>query len=192
MQAGPKKNLVLFASGSGTNVEAIANYFQDHPDIRVSTVLTNKRNAKVIDRCNRLNISALTFNKWAFYQSETVLKVLKILNPDLIVLAGFLWKVPEVIVREFKGRIINIHPALLPKYGGKGMYGIHVHEAVRASGDEHTGITIHYVNEAYDEGAIIRQVKIPVRPEDSPEDIAKNVHQLEYQHFSEVIQELLT
>ncbi len=192
MQAGSKKKLVLFASGSGTNVEAIVNYFQDHPDVSISAVLTNKRDAKVIDRCNRLNISALCFNKWAFYRSDTILEILRKLQPDLIVLAGFMWKVPEAIVQEFEGRIINIHPALLPKYGGKGMYGMHVHKAVKDSGDKQTGITIHYVNEAYDEGAIIRQAQIPVRPEDSAEDIAKKVHQLEYQYYPEVIQELLT
>lgn len=192
MQAGSRKKLVLFASGSGTNVEAIANYFQDHPDVSISAVLTNKRDAKVIDRCNRLNISVLYFNKWAFYRSDTVLEILRRLNPDLIVLAGFMWKVPDTVVQEFEGRIINIHPALLPKYGGKGMYGMHVHNAVKNAGDTETGITIHYVNEAYDEGAIIRQARIPVLPEDSAEDIAKKVHQLEYQHYPEVIKELLT
>jgi len=192
MQAGSRKKLVLFASGSGTNVEAIANYFQDHPDVSISAVLTNKRDAKVIDRCNRLNISALVFNKWAFYRSDTVLEILRKLNPDLIVLAGFMWKVPDTIVQEFEDRIINIHPALLPKYGGKGMYGMHVHNAVKNAGDTQTGITIHYVNEVYDEGAIIRQAQIPVLPEDSSEDIAKKVHQLEYQHYPEVIKELLT
>ncbi len=192
MQAGSRKKLVLFASGSGTNVEAIANYFQDHPDVSISAVLTNKRDAKVIDRCNRLNISVLYFNKWAFYRSDTVLEILRRLNPDLIVLAGFMWKVPDTIVQDFEDRIINIHPALLPKYGGKGMYGMHVHNAVKNAGDTESGITIHYVNEAYDEGAIIRQAQIPVLPEDSAEDIAKKVHQLEYQHYPEVIKELLT
>ena len=192
MQAGSRKKLVLFASGSGTNVEAIANYFQDHPDVSISAVLTNKRDAKVIDRCNQLNISVLYFNKWAFYRSDTVLEILRRLNPDLIVLAGFMWKVPATIVQEFEDRIINIHPALLPKYGGKGMYGMHVHKAVKNAGDTETGITIHYVNEAYDEGAVIRQAQIPVLPEDSAEDIAKKVHQLEYQHYPEVIKELLT
>ncbi|MBT8235346.1 MAG: phosphoribosylglycinamide formyltransferase [Bacteroidia bacterium] len=191
MQAGFKKKLVLFASGSGTNVEAIANYFQDHPDVSISAVLTNKRDAKVIDRCNRLNISVLYFNKWAFYRSDTVLEILRKLNPDLIVLAGFMWKVPKSIVQAFEGRILNIHPALLPKYGGKGMYGMHVHTAVKDSGDKQTGITIHYVNEAYDKGAIIRQAQVAVSPQDSAEDIAKKVHQLEYQHYPEVIRELL-
>ena len=191
MQAGSKKKLVLFASGSGTNVEAIVNYFQDHPDVSISAVLTNKRDAKVIDRCNRLNISVLYFNKWAFYRSDTVLEILRKLNPDLIVLAGFMWKVPKSIVQAFEGRILNIHPALLPKYGGKGMYGMHVHTAVKDSGDKQTGITIHYVNEAYDEGAIIRQAQVAVSPQDSAEDIAKKVHQLEYQHYPEVIRELL-
>lgn len=188
MQAGRKKRLVLFASGSGTNVEAIATSFQDHPDISISAVLTNKRDAKVIDRCNRLNISALYFNKTAFYRSETVLELLRCLDPDLIVLAGFLWKIPEQIVVEFPEKIINIHPALLPKFGGKGMYGMRVHQAVLDAGAKESGITIHYVNEAYDEGKIILQARVPVAADDTPETLAKKVHQLEYEHYSKVIE----
>ena len=187
MQAGRKKRLVLFASGSGTNVEAIATSFQDHPDISISAVLTNKRDAKVIDRCNRLNISALYFNKAAFYHSDTVLEILRCLDPDLIVLAGFLWKIPETIVLEFPQKIINIHPALLPKFGGKGMYGMHVHQAVLKAGEKETGITIHYVNEAYDEGRIILQARLPILSDDTPETIAEKVHELEYKHYSKVI-----
>ena len=188
MQAGRKKRLVLFASGSGTNVEAIATSFQDHPDISISAVLTNKRDAKVIDRCNRLNISALYFNKAAFYRSDTVLEILRCLDPDLIVLAGFLWKIPETIVLEFPQKIINIHPALLPKFGGKGMYGMHVHQAVLKAGEKETGITIHYVNEAYDEGRIILQARLPILSDDTPETIAEKVHELEYEHYSKVIE----
>ena len=188
MQAGRKKRLVLFASGSGTNVEAIAASFENHPDISISTVLTNKRDAKVIDRCNRLNISVLYFNKTAFYRSDTVLELLRCLNPDLIVLAGFLWKIPERIVSEFPQKIINIHPALLPKFGGKGMYGMHVHQAVLEAGEKESGITIHYVNEAYDEGRVILQARIPVAADDTPETLAKKVHELEYKHYSKVIE----
>ena len=191
MQAGRKKRLVLFASGSGTNVEAIATSFKDHPAITVSAVLTNKRDAKVLDRCNRLHISALYFNKTAFSQSNTVLKVLQGLDPDLIVLAGFLWKIPESIVEAFPNKIVNIHPALLPKYGGKGMYGMHVHKAVIASGDVESGISIHYVNEAYDEGNIIMQARVQVEAGETPESLAQKVHQLEYAHYARVIEEIV-
>jgi len=191
MQAGRKKRLVLFASGSGTNVEAIAASFKDHPAITVSAVLTNKRDAKVLDRCNRLNLSALYFNKNAFLGSDVVLRLLQGLDPDLIVLAGFLWKIPNAIVAAFPNKIINIHPALLPKYGGKGMYGMHVHQAVLKSGDQESGITIHYVNEAYDEGQIIMQASVPVAYDETPESLAKKVHQLEYAHYAKVIEEIL-
>lgn len=191
MQAGRKKRLVLFASGSGTNVEAIATYFQDQPAITVSAVLTNKRDAKVLDRCNRLNLSAFFFNKTAFYDSTAVLELLRSLDPDLIVLAGFLWKVPEAIVAAFPNKIINIHPALLPKYGGKGMYGRYVHQAVLDAGESESGITIHYVNEAYDEGHIIMQAQVPVSPVDTPESLARKVHQLEHAHYPRVIEKLV-
>ena len=191
MQAGRKKRLVLFASGSGTNVEAIATSFKDHPAITVSGVLTNKRDAKVLDRCNRLNISGIYFNKHAFSGSDVVLKLLQSLEPDLIVLAGFLWKIPESIVTAFPNKIINIHPALLPKYGGKGMYGMHVHKAVLDAGDTESGISIHYVNEAYDEGNIILQARIPISADETPESLAKKVHELEYAHYSKVIEDIV-
>ena len=132
------KRIVLFASGSGSNVENIARYFKGHPQVSISCVLTNKRNAYVIDRCNALNISILYFNKHSFYSSSLVLDVLKCIDPDVIVLAGFLWKIPEVLVQEFPNRIINVHPALLPKYGGKGMYGAHVHKAVLENKEKET------------------------------------------------------
>lgn len=191
MQAGRKKRLVLFASGSGTNVEAIANTFKDHPAITVSAVLTNKRDAKVLDRCNRLNISALYFNKVAFTESGLVLELLQSLDPDLIVLAGFLWKIPVNIVDAFPDKIINIHPALLPKYGGKGMYGIHVHKAVLEAGEKESGITIHYVNEAYDEGNIIMQARVQITADETPESLARKVHRLEYAHYAKVIEEII-
>jgi len=191
MQAGQKKRLVLLASGSGTNVEAIATSFKDHPTIAVSAVLTNKRDAKVLDRCDRLNISALYFNRTAFFRSDVVLNVLRSLEPDLIVLAGFLWKVPEPIVTAFRHKIINIHPALLPKYGGKGMYGMHVHEAVLEAGDTESGITIHYVNEAYDEGDIIKQARVAVAEGETAESLAQKVHQLEYRHYPTTIEEIV-
>lgn len=186
------KRIVLFASGSGSNVENIANYFKDNPLITVTTVFTNKRDAKVIDRCNRLKINALFFNKTAFSGSDCIINIVKSLQPDLIVLAGFLLKVPEDFVKSFPNKIINIHPALLPKFGGKGMYGMNVHKAVKEQGEQETGITIHYVNENYDEGAIIHQAKTTVLDTDSPEEIAQKVHLLEYEHFPKVIEKLLS
>jgi len=186
------KQIVLLASGAGSNVENIATYFERDPNITIAAVFTNQRDAKVLDRCNRLKINALYFNKQAFVDSDCVLNILKSLTPDLIVLAGFLLKIPENLVKAFPNQIINIHPALLPKYGGKGMYGMHVHNAVKENKDTETGITIHYVNENYDEGAIIHQAKTPVLPEDSAETIAEKVHMLEYEHFPRVIAKLLS
>tara|TARA_R110000868_G_scaffold110225_4_gene298885 strand:+ start:89 stop:655 length:567 start_codon:yes stop_codon:yes gene_type:complete len=185
------KRIVLFASGSGSNVENISQYFLQNKEISIVTVFTNKSDAKVIERCNRLNISALYFNKTAFYETDCVLDILKSCNPDLIILAGFLWKIPEKLIKTFPNKIINIHPALLPKYGGKGMYGMHVHNAIKANNEQETGITIHFVNENYDEGAIIKQVKTKISPEDTPTDIANKVHQLEYEYFPKVIDDLL-
>lgn len=185
------KEIVLLASGSGSNVENIANYFKDHEYIRISCVLTNKNDALVIERCQRLNLPVLYFNKVAFAKSEIVLKTLKALSADLLVLAGFLWKVPEKIVAAYAGKIINIHPALLPKFGGKGMFGMHVHRAVKAQNEVVTGITIHFVNEEYDDGAIIFQEKVTLTESDSPDSIAQKVHALEYRHFPRVIEKLL-
>ncbi|SDT37718.1 phosphoribosylglycinamide formyltransferase-1 [Maribacter dokdonensis] len=186
------KKIILFASGSGSNVENIANYFKLRKDVTICCVLTNKSDAKVIERCNRLGINALFFNRQAFSKSNFILDMLRSLEPDLIVLAGFLWKIPEAITNAFPNKIINIHPALLPKYGGKGMYGMHVHNAVKEAKETETGITIHYVNAHYDEGATIQQVKTIVNPKDSPEDIASKVHLLEYEFFPKVIDELLS
>jgi len=184
------KNIVLFASGSGSNV--VIHHFQDKPNVTIASVLTNKRDAKVLNRCNKLKISGLYFNKTAFYNTDCVLNILKSLQPDIIVLAGFLWKIPSNLIENFPNRIVNIHPALLPKYGGKGMYGNHVHQAVKDNLETETGITIHYVNENYDEGAIIHQSKIALSPEDTVEEIAQKVHSLEYEHFPQVIEKLLS
>lgn len=185
------KKIILFASGSGSNVENIANYFKFRKDVTISCVLTNKTDAKVIERCNRLELNAIYFNRQAFSKSDFVLKMLQSLNPDLIVLAGFLWKIPEPITNAFPNKIINIHPALLPKYGGKGMYGMKVHNTIKANNESETGITIHYVNAHYDEGAIIQQVKTAIDSKDTAEDIASKVHQLEYEFFPKVIDDLL-
>jgi phosphoribosylglycinamide formyltransferase-1 len=166
-------------------------YFQDNPEIAVSAVLTNKKDAFVLERCDKLKVSGLYFNRNALYDSDCVLDILEALRPDLIVLAGFLWKIPSTMIRAFPDKVINIHPALLPKYGGRGMYGERVHQAVKANGDTETGITIHYVNEEYDEGAIIHQAKTSISEEDSVEEIVRKIHELEYAHFPKVIERLL-
>ena len=151
------KRIVIFASGSGSNAENLIKFFHNSDTASVIQVLTNNPHAKVLDRCKTLNVSALSFNRVAFSKSEDVLNILKATQPDLIVLAGFLWKFPEFILNHFKNKVINIHPALLPNYGGKGMYGMNVHRAVVENKEHETGITIHYVNENYDEGNIIFQ-----------------------------------
>ena len=185
------KRIVIFASGSGTNAENLITFFQNGNNASVVMVLTNNPEAIVLDRCKRLNVSTLFFNKIEFTETDDILNVLKKAQPDLIVLAGFLWKFPEHILNEFPNKIINIHPALLPKYGGKGMYGKHVHEAVVKNKEHETGITIHYVNERYDEGAIIFQAKCDVRSSDLAEDIAAKIHELEMEHFPKVVEKLL-
>ncbi|MEX0312588.1 MAG: phosphoribosylglycinamide formyltransferase [Allomuricauda sp.] len=185
------KHIVILASGSGSNAENIVNYFKGSEVVKVAAVLTNKRTAKVLDRCERLDIPAFYFNKKAFSESDTLVKLLHGLDTDLVVLAGFLWKIPPQLISAFQNKIINIHPALLPKYGGKGMYGDYVHQAVRDNLETETGITIHYVNENYDEGAIIHQAKTLIEPTDQVADIAQKVHQLEYEHFPKIIEKLL-
>ncbi len=185
------KRIVLFASGSGSNVENIAHYFKDNSNVSIAAVLTNKRDAKVLERCDRLKINALYFNKTAFLENDCVLDILKAMKPDLIVLAGFLWKIPDSLIFHFSDKIINIHPALLPKYGGKGMYGMKVHETILQNKEKETGITIHYVNQNYDEGAIIHQAKTKITSSDTAETIAAKVHALEYEHFPKIIESLL-
>lgn len=185
------KRIVIFASGSGSNAENLIKFFQTSDKASVIQVLTNNPHAKVLERCKRLNISALCFNRIAFNKTNDVLNILKNSHPDLIILAGFLWKFPETIINEFPNKVINIHPALLPKYGGKGMYGMNVHNAVVANNETETGITIHYVNKNYDEGAIIFQTKCEILPTDSAEDVAKKIHTLEMKYFPEVVHDLL-
>ena len=185
------KRIVIFASGSGSNAENLIKFFHNRENASVIQVLTNNPHAKVLDRCKILKISALSFNRIAFSKSEDVLNILKASQPDLIVLAGFLWKFPEFILKEFPNKVINIHPALLPNYGGKGMYGMHVHEAVIANKESETGITIHYVNENYDEGAVIFQEKCNVLPTDSAKDVARKIHVLEMEHYPKVVDKIL-
>lgn len=185
------KRIVVFASGSGTNAENLIKYFNESPVGSVVLVLTNNPQAKVLDRCKILKVSALSFNRIAIYERQDVLDILKAAQPDLIVLAGFLWKFPENILHQFPNKVINIHPALLPKYGGKGMYGNFVHEAVVANKEVETGITIHYVNEHYDEGAVIFQAKCDVTPSDTSETVASKIHELEMEHFPKVVEKIL-
>lgn len=185
------KRIVIFASGSGTNAENLIKFFQNREKASVILVLTNNPYAKVLDRAKKLKVSALSFNRIALNDTDIVLHILKSSKPDLIILAGFLWKFPEHILKEFPNKVINIHPALLPKYGGKGMYGMHVHEAVVANKETKTGITIHYVNEHYDEGAIIFQATCDVGASDSAQDVAHKIHELEMNHFPKVVEKLL-
>ena len=181
------KRIVILASGSGTNAENIINYFKNNDDISVVQVLSNKENATVLKRASRLGVANAHIQ---FNNSSELLKLLKS-NADYVVLAGFLKKIPLSIIKAFPNKIINIHPALLPKYGGKGMYGMHVHNAVVSNKEKESGITIHYVNENYDEGAIIFQKKIAVLPIDSPEDVAEKIHVLEYEYFPKVIENVI-
>ncbi len=185
------KRIVIFASGSGTNAENLIKFFHNSDNASVIQVLTNNPHAKVLDRAKKLKVSALSFNKIAFSETEDVLNILKSSNPDLIILAGFLWKFPESILNVFPDKVINVHPALLPKYGGKGMYGMHVHKAVVDNNESETGITIHYVNEHYDEGAIIFQAKCKVNNNDSAADVAAKIHELEMEYFPKVVNDLL-
>ena len=185
------KRIVIFASGSGTNAENLIEFFHNRDNASVIQVLTNNPHAKVLDRAKKLEVSALSFNKIAFTKTNDVLNILKSSKPDLIVLAGFLWKFPEIILKQFPNKVINIHPALLPKYGGKGMYGKFVHQAVINNNETETGISIHYVNKNYDEGAIIFQAKCQVNDIDTAEDVASKIHELEMKHFPIVVNQLL-
>ncbi|ATA89373.1 phosphoribosylglycinamide formyltransferase [Capnocytophaga stomatis] len=185
------RKIIIFASGSGSNAERIATYFKENDEVEVSLILSNNPKAGVLERAKRLQIPSIVFDRQAFYHSEVVLDIVKSQKPDLIILAGFLWKFPENIIEKFPNKIVNIHPSLLPKYGGKGMYGSFVHQAVIENKETESGITIHYVNENYDEGAIIFQAKTTVSENDTPDSLAEKIHQLEYKHFPEVIASLL-
>jgi phosphoribosylglycinamide formyltransferase-1 len=188
----PMKRIAIFASGSGTNMQRIAEYFQDNPAVEVSVLVCNKADAGVIQRAEKLKIPVLMINRSDFYQSDAITKQLIDLQIDLIVLAGFLWLIPDHLLQAFPQRIINIHPALLPKYGGKGMFGEHVHQAVITANEAESGITIHYVNEHYDEGAVIFQASFRLVSGETPDSLAQRIHQLEYRHFPEVIERLLS
>lgn len=185
------KRVVIFASGSGTNAENIIKYFKNSKTVSIVQVLTNNPHAKVLERCKITGTSAFSFNSIAFYKTDHLKLHLQSLKPDLIVLAGFLWKFPNNLLEEFPNKVINIHPALLPNYGGKGMYGKHVHEAIIRNKEKESGITIHYVNENYDEGGIIFQTKCVIDEFDSADNLAYKIHELEMEHFPLIIEDLL-
>lgn len=185
------KKIAIFASGEGTNAHNIINYFKHSNAIKVELVLSNNSKANVLKRASDEGVKTVVVDKQSFYENLTTINILQSKQIDLIVLAGFLWKVPENLVNAFPNKIINIHPALLPKFGGKGMYGMNVHKAVIDAKESKTGISIHFVNNHYDEGAIIAQHECTVEPTDSPEIVAQKVHKLEQQFFPKEIFKLI-
>ena len=186
-----KKRIAIFASGSGSNAQKIMEYFKRNNDAEVALVLTNNPDSFVLQRADNFEIPSHIFDKKEFYESEKIITLLKNLNVDLIVLAGFLWLVPQNLLKTFPNKIINIHPALLPKYGGKGMYGERVHKAVLEAKEPESGITIHFVNSEFDEGEIIHQSKFRIDKNDDLEMIKFKIQQLEHQQFPKVIEGLL-
>lgn len=183
------KRIAIFASGSGTNAQRIIEYFSASKDIFVDSLWSNNENAYALIRAEKLGIETFTFDRDELYRSNEILDALYDRRIDMIVLAGFLWLVPRSLTELFT--VVNIHPALLPKYGGKGMYGLNVHKGVLAAKEKESGITIHRVDQEYDKGEIIFQATCPVHPDDTPESLAARVHELEYQHYPKVIEELL-
>ncbi|HET8886558.1 MAG TPA: phosphoribosylglycinamide formyltransferase [Salinimicrobium sp.] len=186
-----KRKIVIFASGTGSNTINIIKYFEGNRDISVSHVFSNKKDAPVLEKAEKLGVISIAFDRNALYSDNQILHILKDIKPEIIVLAGFLWIFPDKIISEFPNKVINIHPALLPNYGGKGMYGMKVHEAIVKDKATETGISIHFVNEKYDEGEIIFQKSIPVDPSDTPSEVAQKIHQLEHEYFPQVIEKLL-
>jgi phosphoribosylglycinamide formyltransferase 1 len=182
------QNIAIFASGSGSNTENIIKYFEGNLKINVVLVLTNNPTAGVLERAHRLSVPALVFNKAIFKDEKYILEILASHQVDYVILAGFLWLVPAYLIHAFPEKMINVHPALLPKYGGKGMWGHHVHEAVVANNETETGISIHLVNEKYDDGRVLFQAKCVVISTDTADDVAAKIHELEFEHFSKVIE----
>lgn len=185
------KRIAILASGSGSNAENIANYFKGSDYAQVTFILANNPEAYVLERAKRLGIEAAVVTKQQFIEADSIIAMLEEREIDFVVLAGFLLLVPQKLISAYPGRIVNIHPALLPKHGGKGMYGDRVHKAVVESGDSESGITIHLIDENYDKGTTFFQAKCPVLPTETPDDVAAKVHALEYEHFPHVIEEIL-
>jgi phosphoribosylglycinamide formyltransferase-1 len=186
------RNIAIMASGSGTNAENVIEYFSNKNSAKVTFVLSNKRDAFVLERAAKYKIRSVFFDRKEFFVTGKVLRYLLLYKIDFVVLAGFLWLIPKNILEQYKGRIINIHPALLPQYGGKGMYGERVHRAVLENHDKESGITIHYVNEFYDKGDIIFQARCKVDPTDTPDSLAEKVHALEYLHYPRIIDNIVS
>ena len=186
-----KTKIAIFASGNGTNAEAIINYFENHADISVALILSNNRNAFVLQRAEKHQIPHFVFNREMFYKEKIVDEVMRLNGINFIVLAGFMWLMPERFMKSYPESIVNIHPALLPKYGGKGMYGSFVHEAVVKNREKESGITIHWVNEEYDKGNIIFQATCKINASDTPDEVANKVHKLEYEHYPRVIEKVI-
>ncbi|MGB3467027.1 MAG: phosphoribosylglycinamide formyltransferase [Cyclobacteriaceae bacterium] len=188
-----KYNLAIMASGNGSNAENLIRFFKDSDEINVGFVLSNKKSAYVIERAKNHKVPHQVFNRAQLIENESeyVVSILEKHQIDYLILAGFLLKIPQAVIDRFPDKIINIHPSLLPEYGGKGMFGAHVHEAVIAAKEKVSGITIHLVNKEYDKGKILFQAKCKIDAEDSPEDLARKIHQLEYRHFPEVIQDYI-
>jgi phosphoribosylglycinamide formyltransferase-1 len=186
------KNIAIFASGEGTNAQRIIDFFKNSEMVNVTLVVSNKEKANVLNRAKAASIETYLLNKSNFLESDSTIQFLKSKNIDLIVLAGFLWMIPENLVKAFPNKIINIHPALLPKFGGKGMYGMNVHRAVIEAKEKQSGISIHFVNEHYDEGEIISQQTCAVSENDTPESLAGKIHDLEYEFFPKAIEKVLS
>lgn len=185
------KNIAIFASGTGSNALKIMEHFQHSTDARIALVVSNNKNAPVLEKAASHQVETLIINRKGFYKSEEIIQIFKEKQIDFIVLAGFMWLVPTYLVLVYENRIVNIHPALLPKYGGKGMYGMNVHQAVHAAQEPETGITIHFVNEHYDEGQIIFQAVCTLTSEDTPEQIALKVRNLEHKNYPKIIEECI-
>lgn len=184
--------LVILASGNGSNAENIIKVFRETREAEVVQVFTNNPSAGVIDRCRQLDVPCGILSPQTCKNGNRMIDVLEKTQPDLIILAGYLRLIPSEVVKKFEGRILNIHPSLLPSYGGKGMYGMHVHEAVIRNGEKESGITIHFVNEVYDDGQVLMQQKVDVSPDDTPSALAAKIHTLEMKWFPEAIRQLLT
>jgi phosphoribosylglycinamide formyltransferase-1 len=185
------KYIAILASGSGTNADNIIRFFRSHPSIRVAAVISDNPRAGALARAHALGVSSTYFPREEFRSGAAVLAAFEEYAVSFVVLAGFLMKIPERVINAFPGRIVNIHPALLPKFGGKGMYGMFVHRAVIEAGERESGIAIHYINENYDEGAVIFRASCPVMPGDTPDSLAARIHELEYRHYPAVIEELV-
>lgn len=183
-----KKRIAIFASGGGTNAEKFFEYFKNSKDIEICILLSNNSKAYALERARNHNIPTKVFSRQEFQKTNEVLEIIESKRIDYIVLAGFLWLVPSNMIKAFPDRIINIHPALLPKYGGKGMFGMNVHEAVKRNNEAQSGITIHLVNEVYDEGRILFQKAVELSEKDTPNDIANRIHQLEHRYFPELVE----